>query len=87
MASNAPRLQDADAGVTAAFELVLTPALFAFFGWLVDRALGTSPVFVLGFAAVVLTYEVWKLWYTYTERMKKFESTLPDAHGKQGRVA
>ena len=26
--------------------------------------------------------EIWKLWYTYTERMKKLEADLPDAKGK-----
>ncbi len=30
-------LANAEDGVTAAFELVLTPALFAFLGYLVDR--------------------------------------------------
>ncbi|HEX7133656.1 MAG TPA: AtpZ/AtpI family protein [Iamia sp.] len=30
------------------FELVVTPILFGLLGWLVDRALGTSPVFALG---------------------------------------
>lgn len=54
---------------SAAFELIATPALFGFFGWLVDRQLGSSPVFTLVFAFVVLSYEVWKLYVKYTADM------------------
>ncbi|MGI9624529.1 MAG: AtpZ/AtpI family protein [Acidimicrobiales bacterium] len=81
MANPAKALEGADDGVTAALELVLTPALFAFFGWLVDRWLGTTPLFILLFAGIVLAYEVWKLWYNYTERMKAIEQALPDTRG------
>ena len=84
MARNVQSLQDADEGITAAFELVLTPALFALFGYFIDRWLGTTPVFLFLLAGIVLTYEVWRLWYVYTERMKKLEATLPDARGDRG---
>lgn len=84
MANPAKALEGADDGITAAFELVLTPALFAFFGWLVDRWLGTTPLFILLFAGIVVTYEIWKLWYGYTERMKTYEQALPDTHGTTG---
>ena len=84
MASNVRALQGADDGITAAFELVLTPALFALFGWLVDRWLGTTPLFVLAFAGIVLAYEVWRLWYNYTERMKSYEAALPNTRGTGG---
>tara|TARA_B100000929_G_C15437483_1_gene396891 strand:- start:561 stop:872 length:312 start_codon:yes stop_codon:yes gene_type:complete len=74
-------LANAEDGVTAAFELVLTPALFAFLGYLVDRWAGVGPLCVFIFGGVVATYEIWKLWYTYTERMKALEADLPDAKG------
>ena len=35
-------LADAEDGVTAAFELVLTPAAFAFLGYLIDRWTGVG---------------------------------------------
>ena len=41
---------DAD-GMVAALELVITPTIFGFLGYLLDGALGTSPVFTVGFAA------------------------------------
>ena len=56
-----------------AFEMVATPALFAFFGYLLDRAVGTAPLFILVFSIVVLTYVVWRTFKTYERRMKKFE--------------
>tara|TARA_B100000029_G_C17526640_1_gene941864 strand:+ start:516 stop:770 length:255 start_codon:yes stop_codon:yes gene_type:complete len=74
-------LEAAEDGVVAAFELVLTPALFGFFGYLLDQWLGTSPLFLVILAAVVAVYEVWKLWYTYTNKMKSYEEALPDAKG------
>ncbi|MFV2039531.1 MAG: hypothetical protein ACC660_04760, partial [Acidimicrobiales bacterium] len=81
VANPARALEGADSGVTAGFELVLTPALFADFGFFIVRWLGTTPVFILVLAGIVVTYEVWKLWYTYTERMKHYESSLPDTRG------
>ena len=56
-----------------AFEMVATPVLFAFFGYLLDRAVGTAPLFILVFSIVVLTYVVWRTFKTYERRMKKFE--------------
>lgn len=84
MASPAKALEGADDGVTAAFELVLTPVLFAFFGYLIDRWLGTTPLFILVLAGVVAAYEIWRLWYTYTNRMKDYEGALPDTRGDRG---
>ncbi len=84
VANPAKALEGADDGVTAAFEMVLTPALFAVFGWLLDRWLGTTPLFIFVLAGVVGAYEVWKLWFNYTERMKSFEAALPDTRGTGG---
>ena len=43
---------------------------------------GRRPLFVFILGGAVGAYEIWKLWYTYTERMKKLEADLPDAKGK-----
>lgn len=63
-------------GFTAAFELVATPALFGFIGYLVDRRLGTGPVVTIVLAALVAAYCIWKLWYQYNEQMEGLEADL-----------
>lgn len=52
-------------GLAAAFELVMTPAIFGVLGYLLDRALGLVPVFTLIFSLSVVLYELWKLWSGY----------------------
>ena len=82
MANPIKALADAEDGVTAAFELVLTPAAFAFLGYLIDRWTGVGPLFVFILGGTVGVYEIGKLWYTYTQRMKELEANLPNAKGK-----
>ncbi|HEY2814961.1 MAG TPA: AtpZ/AtpI family protein [Acidimicrobiales bacterium] len=60
-----------------AFELVLTPVIFGFFGWLLDGRLGTRPVFMLLFFALVMGYEFWKHFSMYDAAMKRHEQQLP----------
>ncbi len=84
MAKPARALEGADDGLTAAFELVLTPALFAFFGYLVDRWLGTTPLFIPLLAGIVAAYEVWKLVTNYNARMRSHESSLPRSRQTDG---
>ncbi len=81
VAKSVRALEAAEDGVVAAFELVLTPALFAFFGYLLDKWFGTGPILLATLGGTVAIYEVWKLWYTYTQKMKTFEDSLPDAKG------
>ena len=59
--------------LSMAFEMVATPALFAFFGFLLDRTIGTTPLFILLFSCVVLTYTIWKTLKGYERRMQKYE--------------
>ncbi len=50
----------------AAFEMIVTPALFGLFGWwLIDRPLGLFPVFTLVLAGIALAYETQKLCASY----------------------
>ena len=56
-------------GLAAAFEMIATPAIFGFLGWLLDRRLGTAPLFLLVFALVVFGYEIWKLVRRYSTEM------------------
>ncbi|MDG2027119.1 MAG: AtpZ/AtpI family protein [Acidimicrobiales bacterium] len=54
---------------SAAFELIVTPAIFGLLGWVIDRQLDLFPVFTLALTFVVLTYEVWKLYRNYSDSM------------------
>ncbi len=59
-----------------AFELVVTPGIFGFFGWLLDHKLGTAPVFTLVFTLTVFGYVAWKLWGSYERQMQRHEEKL-----------
>jgi F0F1-type ATP synthase assembly protein I len=58
-------------GLVLALELVLTTAIMAGLGFLLDRALGTVPVFTALFGAFTLAYEVWKIVKGYDLQMAR----------------
>jgi hypothetical protein len=70
------RFSHSDSGFTAAFELVMTPALFGFFGFLLDNKLRTGPLFTVVLTAIVAVYEVWKLWYHYNLRVDSLHAEI-----------
>ena len=55
----------------AAFELVVTPAIFGFLGWLLDGRLDTFPVFTIAFTAITLAYASWRLARSYGEDLEQ----------------
>ncbi len=63
-----------------AFELVVTPGIFGFFGWLLDHKLGTAPLFTLLFTLSVFGYVSWKLWGSYERQMQAHEGRFRAAH-------
>ena len=70
-------IEDLSSANTGAFELVLTPLLFALIGYFIDGALGIRPVLTfalgfLGFAGAVL-----RLYFDYVARMKKASEGKP----------
>jgi len=69
--------QSAGDALSIAFELVATPALFAFFGWLIDGALGTKPVFTLVLCLLTAVYAGWKAVKAYSDRMEAYDRDLP----------
>lgn len=69
--------QSAGDALSIAFELVATPAAFAFFGWLIDGALGTKPVFTLVLCLLTAVYAGWKALRTYSDRMEAYDRNLP----------
>jgi hypothetical protein len=62
-------------GLAAAVELIATPAIFGFLGYLLDRRLGTGLVFMFAFSFIVLGYEVWKLLSRYQATMNAHEAS------------
>ena len=74
MASPDRTTQRSGDALAAAFELVATPALFAFFGWQIDRWLGTGPGFLIGFTVVTAVYSVYRLLMQYDREMAGHEA-------------
>ena len=60
-----------------AFEYAVTPAIFGFLGYLLDRAIGTVPVFTLVFALLCITGMFLKTYYSYDSAMKAHEAAAP----------
>lgn len=69
--------QSAGDALSIAFELVATPAVFAFLGWLIDRALDTQPIFTLVLCLLTAVYAGWKAVKTYSDRMDAYDRNLP----------
>lgn len=69
-----PRPQRSGDALAAAFELVATPALFAFFGWRIDIWLGTAPVFLLVLTLITAAYSVWRLYSQYSAEMDSHDT-------------
>ena len=63
-----------------ASELVGAPLLFAFFGWLLDRWLGTDPVLLIVLGLFGLAGIVVRTYYQYAHDMQAHESRLPGRH-------
>lgn len=62
--------------MSKAFELVVTPLIFAFLGYLVDGWLGTAPVFALTFGLFTFGYVAWKFFSGYEARMRDEEDRI-----------
>ena len=59
------------------FELAFVAAIFGGLGLLVDRWMGTTPVFGLVFFLVGIVGTVVKLWLGYDQQMKRLEGEGP----------
>jgi F0F1-type ATP synthase assembly protein I len=60
-----------------AVELALTPALMGGLGLLLDRWLGTWPVFAIFFFLFTIGYVAWKMFVRYDQDMRAHEAKLP----------
>lgn len=61
-------------GLARAFELAVTPAVFGFLGYLLDRALGSVPVFTIGLLLFALAGMFVRMWFTYDAQMREIEA-------------
>ena len=59
-----------------AVEIVATPGIFAFIGFLLDAKLGTRPVLALTFGLVVFVYVMVKTYVRYDQDMRRHEQRL-----------
>lgn len=60
--------------LSRAFELAATPAIFAGLGWLLDRWLGTSPLFLIVLFLFAVAGVGYMTWFKYEEEMKQHEA-------------
>lgn len=60
-----------------AVEIALTPALFGFLGWFLDRWLGTSPVFLVVLLVFAFAGMLVRAWAGYDTEMRRHEDALP----------
>jgi F0F1-type ATP synthase assembly protein I len=66
-----------DDGLSQALSLVVGPVLFAFVGFLVDRALGTGPVFLLVLGLFGFLGSVVALYYRYQAAVARDDEGKP----------
>jgi F0F1-type ATP synthase assembly protein I len=62
---------------SGAYELVVSPVLFALLGLALDRWLGTTPVFVVSFAVIGFVGAAVLLYYRYKFEMDVHEQGAP----------
>ncbi len=67
----------------AAFEMIVTPALFGLLGWFIDSRVGLFPVFTLLLAGIVLAYEIQKLCASYR---RSLDEALQQRRATYGQV-
>ena len=65
------------ASLNNAFEIAVIPGVFAGFGWLLDTAFGTWPIFTAVLAVLGLIGTFAKLYYGYSNKMLQLEQAGP----------
>jgi len=60
-------------GLAKAFELVLTPAIFGFLGFGLDRWLGLTPLLTVLFTVWALGAVCYMTWFRYDAEMRRVE--------------
>jgi F0F1-type ATP synthase assembly protein I len=68
--------------LTSGFVFAGVIAIFAGAGWLLDRWLGTRPVFVIVLTVLALIGHIARLWYAYDARMREHEAKLRELRSR-----
>lgn len=63
--------------LSRAFEMAATPAIFAGLGWLIDRSLGTAPLFLLVLFFLAVAGVGYMTWRKYEAEMQAHEAEAP----------
>jgi F0F1-type ATP synthase assembly protein I len=66
-----------DDGYTHAMELALTPFVAAGVGYVLDRLVGTVPLFSIALFTVAVIATFLKMYYTYDAKMKEHDAESP----------
>ena len=74
MKLNARTIAKTDDAFGRALDFALATLLFVGLGWLVDRWLGTTPLFMIVLVTVGLVGQFLRLWYTYDASMRQHEA-------------
>jgi F0F1-type ATP synthase assembly protein I len=75
-------------GMSIAFELVGTPAIFGVMGFGLDRWLGTTPLFTIGLTLIALATVAGLTIWRYNAEMARADSARRTArHGRAPRTA
>lgn len=64
-------------GLSRAFEIAVTPAIFFMFGYALDRYIGTVPIFSIVLLLAAFIGMFIRLWYAYDAKMNELESSGP----------
>jgi F0F1-type ATP synthase assembly protein I len=67
--------------LATAVEMAVTPAIFAFLGWRLDKWLGTTPLFLAALFVFTMGYVSWKQWVRYEARMRAEERQILGPRG------
>jgi F0F1-type ATP synthase assembly protein I len=68
--------------LSAGFELAAVTAIFAGGGWLIDRWLGTRPVFMIVLVITALVGGFVRFWYSYDADMRRHEDELRELRSR-----
>lgn len=71
-------------GMARAFELAAIPAIFGFVGWILDRWLGTAPIFTLVLAMIGFVGKLLAMWYHYAATMNDLQADSAGARTPTG---
>ena len=74
---------DADSNLGKGMDLALTTLVFLGLGYLLDRWLGTRPLFMIVLFLAAFAGQTIKLWFDYDARMKAHEAERAAARSRR----